>query len=300
MDHFVTGLPLPESTNEPGVVAATVYAGGRRIADIAIERPASGRSSPATSSGSACTNRARRCCSASRTSSISITLAIEDAAQGPPASQDRAIRRRAVHRRAHGADGRRPHRLRRNAHVRRPRLRRLGPPRRIGVLPPVRQRCEACPTVLSHGEDYILYAILDFIVDNYMPVARDRSRPRSMRSRTASSPDAHASRCRAALHAAPRSAAPAQRRAAAGRGVPPARACRGDADRRGDAAAVPRRDRPHPPRAGGDRFAARGAGVRLRGKPDDRAGAADRRSRAGWPPGPPSSPCRPRSPASTA
>jgi magnesium transporter len=34
----------------------------------------------------------------------------------------------------------------------------------------VRQRCEACPTVLSHGENYILYAILDFIVDNYMPV----------------------------------------------------------------------------------------------------------------------------------
>ena len=35
---------------------------------------------------------------------------------------------------------------------------------------PVRQRCEACPTTLSHGEDYILYAILDFIIDNYMPV----------------------------------------------------------------------------------------------------------------------------------
>ncbi len=34
----------------------------------------------------------------------------------------------------------------------------------------MRERCESCPTVLSHGEDYILYAILDFIVDNYMPV----------------------------------------------------------------------------------------------------------------------------------
>jgi magnesium transporter len=34
----------------------------------------------------------------------------------------------------------------------------------------VRKRCEACPTVLSQGEDYIVYAILDFIVDNYMPV----------------------------------------------------------------------------------------------------------------------------------
>ena len=34
----------------------------------------------------------------------------------------------------------------------------------------MRLRCEASPKVLSHGEDYILYAILDFIVDNYMPV----------------------------------------------------------------------------------------------------------------------------------
>jgi magnesium transporter len=34
----------------------------------------------------------------------------------------------------------------------------------------VRERCEACPTTLSHGEDFILYAILDFIVDNYSPV----------------------------------------------------------------------------------------------------------------------------------
>jgi len=34
----------------------------------------------------------------------------------------------------------------------------------------VRERCESCPTMLSHGEDYILYAILDFVVDNYAPV----------------------------------------------------------------------------------------------------------------------------------
>lgn len=34
----------------------------------------------------------------------------------------------------------------------------------------VRQHCEACPTTLAHGEDYILYAVLDFIVDDYRPV----------------------------------------------------------------------------------------------------------------------------------
>jgi magnesium transporter len=35
---------------------------------------------------------------------------------------------------------------------------------------PLRERCESAPVALSHGEDYILYAILDFIVDNYAPV----------------------------------------------------------------------------------------------------------------------------------
>jgi magnesium transporter len=34
----------------------------------------------------------------------------------------------------------------------------------------VRERYEACPTELARGETYVLYAILDFIVDNYAPV----------------------------------------------------------------------------------------------------------------------------------
>ena len=34
----------------------------------------------------------------------------------------------------------------------------------------VRGRYEACPTELARGETYVLYAILDFIVDNYVPV----------------------------------------------------------------------------------------------------------------------------------
>ena len=34
----------------------------------------------------------------------------------------------------------------------------------------MRERCESCPRALARGEDYILYAILDFIVDNYSPV----------------------------------------------------------------------------------------------------------------------------------
>jgi magnesium transporter len=47
----------------------------------------------------------------------------------------------------------------------------------------VRQHWESCPTSLAKGEDFILYAILDFIVDNYMPCSR-RSRTRSTPSRT--------------------------------------------------------------------------------------------------------------------
>ena len=35
---------------------------------------------------------------------------------------------------------------------------------------PVRLKAEACPKLLAHGEDYILYSVLDFIVDNYAPV----------------------------------------------------------------------------------------------------------------------------------
>jgi len=34
----------------------------------------------------------------------------------------------------------------------------------------VRQHWESCPTALARGEDFILYAVLDFIVDTYMPV----------------------------------------------------------------------------------------------------------------------------------
>jgi magnesium transporter len=34
----------------------------------------------------------------------------------------------------------------------------------------VREHCESCPKMLSNGEDYILYKILDFVVDNYQPV----------------------------------------------------------------------------------------------------------------------------------
>lgn len=34
----------------------------------------------------------------------------------------------------------------------------------------VRQRCESAPQMLKEGEDFVIYAIMDFVVDNYIPV----------------------------------------------------------------------------------------------------------------------------------
>jgi magnesium transporter len=34
----------------------------------------------------------------------------------------------------------------------------------------VREHTEACPRLLSHGVDYVLHSLLDFVVDNYQPV----------------------------------------------------------------------------------------------------------------------------------
>lgn len=35
----------------------------------------------------------------------------------------------------------------------------------------VRKRCEARPLLLDHGEDFVLYALLDFVTENYQPVS---------------------------------------------------------------------------------------------------------------------------------
>ncbi len=34
----------------------------------------------------------------------------------------------------------------------------------------VRQRCESAPHMLKKGEDFVIYSIMDFVVDNYIPV----------------------------------------------------------------------------------------------------------------------------------
>jgi magnesium transporter len=37
----------------------------------------------------------------------------------------------------------------------------------------VRQRCEARPLLLEHGEDFVLYALLSFVLENYRPLMDD-------------------------------------------------------------------------------------------------------------------------------
>ena len=155
---------------EAGVVASSVYSGGRRIKDIAIEdagewsqRPGHvvwiGLFEPSTDllrrvqRNSTCTTwpsrmPARRI-SIQRSSSMATRC-----------SSSRAPPSRSTVRIAFG-----------ETHLF------VGPGYVVSVrhgasisYAAVRERCESCPAVLSHGEDYILYAILDFIVDNYTPV----------------------------------------------------------------------------------------------------------------------------------
>ena len=162
--------PIRSRPIEPGVVAASVYAGGRRVADIAIDEAGEWSKKPGhvvwiglLEPGYALLARVQ--------AQLDLHyLAIEDAGkahQHPKIEQygdalfivartAQIVQDKIAFGETHLFVGR--------SYV-------------VSVrhgastsYAAVRQRCEACPTTLSHGEDYILYAILDFIVDNYMPV----------------------------------------------------------------------------------------------------------------------------------
>ena len=131
----------------------------------------------------------------------------------------------------------------------------------------VRKHWESCPQVLAKGEDFILYAILDFIVDQYMPVLEAIGEEvEEIEDMVLVKPMAAAEierlyMLRRDLQRLRNAAAPLV-----------------DVCRRltspditqvgaGDALLLPRRDRPHPRRAGEDRQPARGPGLRLRDQP---------------------------------
>jgi magnesium transporter len=167
---------VPSAPTEPGVIAAGVYAEGRRIADIAIEEAGTWRNRPGHvvwiglfEPGPELLNRVQEQFNLH-------PLAIEDAGQAhqQPKLEQYGEALFIVARTAQMVDGRiafgETHLFVGKGYV-------------VSVrhgasasYKTVRERCESCPIVLAHGEDYILYAILDFIVDNYSPVLDEINR----------------------------------------------------------------------------------------------------------------------------
>ena len=126
--------PPEVGAGEPGLVAASVYADGRRIARHPIDEAGTvgGRGRPRRLDRLA---RAVLRAAAARAGPVRAARpGHRGRRQAASAAQARAIRRRAVHRRPHRAARRRPRRLRRDASLRRPRLRRDRPPRRLDLL----------------------------------------------------------------------------------------------------------------------------------------------------------------------
>jgi magnesium transporter len=167
-DHAVSLRHVPDDA--PGVVAAAVYAGGRRIADIAINEAAAWSHRPGHVVWIGLLEPSEEMLRQVQAEFGLHDLAIEDAGkahQRPKIEQYGdalfVVARTAQMEASRIAFG--------ETHLF------VGPGYVVSVrhgastsYATVRLRCEASPAGLSNGEDYILYAILDFIVDNYMPV----------------------------------------------------------------------------------------------------------------------------------
>ena len=163
--------PALPSAPEPGVIAAGVYAGGRRICDTPIEEAGSWAKRPGHVVWIGLYEPSAELLRRVQKQFDLHELAIEDAEQAHqrPKLEQYGEALFIVARTAQLVDGRvafgETH-LFVGA-----RLHRLRPPRRLHLLrrraPALRSLLRSC---LLNGEDYILYAILDFIVDNYMPV----------------------------------------------------------------------------------------------------------------------------------
>ena len=161
---------MPSAGLEPGVVASSVYSGGRRIKDIAIEEAGEWSRRAGHVVWIGLFEPSNELLQRVQAQLRLHYLAIEDAgkAHQHPKIEQYGEALFVVARTAQSIDGRiafgETHLFVGRGYV-------------VSVrhgasisYAAVRERCESCPAVLSHGEDYILYAILDFIVDNYMPV----------------------------------------------------------------------------------------------------------------------------------
>lgn len=165
---------LPASPSEPlsaeGVIAAGAYIDGRRVANIAIEEAASWRAKPGHVVWIGLYEPDLALLSGVQKQFDLHDLAIEDAnnAHQRPKIEQYGDGLFIVARTAQLIDGRiafgETHLF-------------VGEGYLVSVrhgastsYTAVRARSESCPRALARGEDYILYAILDFIVDNYSPV----------------------------------------------------------------------------------------------------------------------------------
>jgi magnesium transporter len=156
--------------SEPGIVAASVYAGGRRVTDVSIEQAGEWSKRPGHVVWIGLFEPSYELLARVQAQFDLHALAIEDA--GKPHQQPKIEQYGdalfIVARTAQIVDQRigfgETHIFVGRGYVV---TVRHGASTSYAA---VRERCESCPTVLSRGEHYILYAILDFIVDNYMPV----------------------------------------------------------------------------------------------------------------------------------
>ena len=170
MDDKTASTTFSSSRSEPGVIAAGVYAGGKRVANIAIEDAREWARRPGHVAWIGLYEPSQELLARVQAQFDLHPLAIEDAGkphQHPKLEQygealfivartAQIVNERIGFGETHIFIG--------HGYVV---TVRHGASTSYAA---VRERCESCPTVLSRGEHYILYAILDFIVDNYMPV----------------------------------------------------------------------------------------------------------------------------------
>ncbi|MGJ5044343.1 MULTISPECIES: magnesium and cobalt transport protein CorA [unclassified Bradyrhizobium] len=177
MRHVTTQTPADTpavqvrgASREPGVVAAGAYADGRRVADIAIEEAGAWSRRPGHVVWIGLHEPDAALLQRVADQFGLHELAIEDASK---AHQQPKVERYgdALFVVARTAQLVKEHIVFGETHIF------VGPGFVVSVrhgastsYGAVRERCESCPGSLAKGEDYILYAILDFIVDNYRPV----------------------------------------------------------------------------------------------------------------------------------
>jgi magnesium transporter len=165
-----SGLVSTERVLSEGVVAATVYADGSRVADMAIDEVSSWRSKPGHMIWIGLHEPSSQLLSSVQRQFALHDLAIEDAThahQRPKIEQygdALFIVARTAQLEGNNIAFGETHLFVGEGYV-------------VSVrhgasisYKAVRERCESCPRALARGEDYIVYAILDFIVDNYSPV----------------------------------------------------------------------------------------------------------------------------------